>query len=196
MSEINIPPFEPEFNRPEYGDFHAVFTIQMGELIQDGLIDFSDGTWDTMLNGKEIQWYNEAQKKRFWDKFEQFYFYREIGELPYLRWKGNLLAKIAMLMPKYCLLYKALEKGVNPLQEYDDYGKSRNIYSDFPQTMLSGNEDYASTGNDNQYERIREGNFVEKMNAVMDDFDDLDYSLIKKLDTHFYCVLTSNMNGI
>ena len=61
--------------------------------------------------------------------------------------------------------------------------------------MLSGNEDYASTGNDNQYERIREGNFVEKMLAVMNDYEDVDAALLRELDSHFWCVLTSNMNG-
>lgn len=191
----NIQPYDPEEGYSDYSDFHAVFTIQMGELIHDGLINFNDGTWDTQLNGQPIDWYNEEQKKRLYAKMEQYYYYREIGELPYLRWKGDLLAKIALLMPKYKLLYSILDKGIDPMQEYDDYGKSRNIYSDFPQTMLSGNEDYASTGNDNQYERIRQGSFIEKMLALAHDYDDVDYLLLKELDTHWYCLLTSNING-
>lgn len=189
----------PEYNQNEgyenYSDFHAVFTIQMGELIHDGLIDFNDGTWDTQLNGAPIQWYNEEQKKRLYTKMEQYYFYREIGELPYLKWKGNLLAKIALLMPKYNLIYKTLDTGVDPIQESNEYGKSRSIYSDFPQTMLSDNEDYASTGNDSQYERINQGSFVEKINAIIYDYNDVDFALLKELDTHWYCLLTSNING-
>ena len=191
----NIQHYDPEKGYDNYSDFHAVFTIQMGELIHDGLINFNDGTWDEQLNGQPIDWYNEEQKKRLYAKMEQYYYYREIGELPYLRWKGDLLAKIALLMPKYKLLYSILDKGIDPMQEYDDYGKSRNIYSDFPQTMLSGNEDYASTGNDNQYERIRQGSFIEKMLALAHDYDDVDYLLLKELDTHWYCLLTSNING-
>lgn len=191
----NIPPYDPEEGYNDYSDFHAVFTIQMGELIRDGLIDFNDGTWDTQLNGQPIKWYSEEQKQRFYAKMEQYYYYREIGELPYLRWKGDLLAKIALLMPKYYMLYELLDRGIDPMQEYDDYGKSRNIYSDFPQTMLSGNEDYASTGNDNQYERIRQGSFVEKYEAIINDYDDVDFALLKELDTHWYCLLTSNING-
>lgn len=192
---INIPDYDPTQDYAAYTDFHAVFTIMMGELVHDGLIKFDDGTWDTQLNGLKIKWYNDEQKHRFWKKFEQYYYYREIGELPYLRWKGNLLAKIALLMPKYYMLYERLDKGVNLLQEYDEYGKSRSIYSDFPQTMLSGNEDYASSGNDIQFERVREGNFVEKMNAIFNDYNDVDFALLQELDTHFYCVLSSNMNG-
>lgn len=191
----NFEPYDPELNYDDYSDYHAVFTVQMGELIRDGLIVFTDGSWDKQLNGAPIKWYNEEQKTRLYEKMEQLYYYREIGELPYLRWKGNLLSKIALLMPKYYLIYQALDSGADPMQVYDDFGKSRNIYSDFPQTMLSGNEDYASTGNDNQYERIRHGDFVEKLNALIYDYNDADYALLKELDTHWYCLLTSNMNG-
>lgn len=192
---LNLEPYNQNENYDNFSDWHAVHTIMLGELIRDGLIDFEDGTWDAQPNGLQIKWFNDEQKQRFYKKFEQYYFYREIGEIPYKRWKDNLLSKIALLMPKYYMLYEAIEKGVDPMQVYDDFGKSRNIYSDFPQTMLSGNEDYASTGNDNQYERIRNGDFVEKFNAIMYDFNDVDYALIRELDTHFYCVLTSNING-
>lgn len=190
-----IPPYDqyPEYDK--YDDFHAVHTIMLGELIHDGLVDFTDGTWNKQTNGLAIKWYDEEQRDRFYAKFGQYYYYREIGELPFKRWKDDLLAKLALLMPKYNLLYSALEKNDDPLQEYDEYGKSRNIYSDFPQTMLSGNEDYASTGNDNQFERVREGSFVEKMNALMYDYNDVDFALLQELDSHFYCVLTSNING-
>ena len=191
----DIPPYDQYAEYDKYDDFHAVHTIMLGELIHDGLIDFNDGTWDAQPNGLPIKWYNDEQKERIYSKLSQSYFYREIGEIPYKRWKDNLLAKLALLMPKYYMLYELLDRGIDPLQEYDEYGKSRNIYSDFPQTMLSGNEDYASTGNDNQFERIRQGNFVEKMNAIYNDYNDVDAALLSELDTHFYCVLTSNMNG-
>lgn len=190
-----IPPYNGNYNYDKYEDFHAVFTITLGELINDGLVNFLDGTWDAQLNGTPIKWYSDEQRERFWGKFEQHFFWREIGELPYLRWKSNLLSKIALLMPKYWMLYDMLEKGIDPLQEYDKYGKSRNIYSDFPQTMLSGNEDYASTGNDTQFEEIKQGDFVEKMDALMRNYNDPDMALLQELDVHFYCMLTSNMNG-
>lgn len=193
---IEIPDYDPTKDYAAYTDFHAVHTIMMGELVNDGLINFNDDSWINQLNGLPIKWYNEEQRARFWAKFEQYYFYREIGELPYKRWKGNLLSKIALLMPKYFMLYERLDKDINPLQEYDEYGKSRNIYSDFPQTMLSGNEDYASSGNDTQFERIREGDFVEKMNAIYYDYNDVDFALLQELDTHFYCLLSSNINGL
>lgn len=190
----NIPSYEQEMN-PIYDDFHAVYTVMLGELIHDGLVDFDDGTWNAQTNGLDIDWFSDDQRERFWKKFAQHYYYREIGEIPYKRWKDNLLSKVALLAPKYNLIYKVLAKDIDPMQEYDDYGKSRNIYSDFPQTMLSANEDYASTGNDNQYERVRQGSFVEKVLALVNDYNDVDYLFIKELDTHFYCLLSSNLNG-
>lgn len=191
----NFEPYVPEEGVGKFADFHAVFTITLGELINDGLIDFDDGTWVNQPNGLAIDWFSDEQRQRFWAKFGQFYFYREIGEIPYKRWKDNLLAKLAVIMPKYNLLYNLVDNGIDPLQDYDEYGKSRNIYSDFPQTMLSGNEDYASTGNDNQFERIRQGNVLDKMAQLVRDYNDIDFALLQELDTHFYCVLTSNING-
>lgn len=179
-----------------YTDFHAVHTVMMGELINDGLIKFDDGSWETQTDGSPIKWYNDDQRTRFWQKFKQKYFYREIGEIPYKRWKHDLLSKIALLAPKYYLVYELLDKGVDILQEYDEYGKSRYIYSDFPQTMLSGNEDYASSGNDNQFERIKQGDFMNKLQQLFNDYNDVDDAFLSELDTFFYCVLTSNMNGL
>lgn len=176
-------------------EFHAVFTVQLGELIHDKVIDLMDGSFKVQGNGAPIQWYSDEQYERFWKKFEQHYYWREIGELPIKRWKWDLLAKIAELMPKYYMLYKELDKGVDPMQIENEYGKNRNIYSDFPQTMLSGNEDYASTGNDYQYERIKDGNFVDTMNAIQDNYNDPDLTLLLELDTMFYSVLTSDVSG-
>lgn len=49
------------------------------------------------------------------------------------------------------------ENSRNEKGKDDVYYKSRNIYSDFPQTLLAGhNQDYASSGNDSEYEKIIE----------------------------------------
>ena len=61
------------------------------------------------------------------------------------------------IMPKYKPLYKMAADGLDPLQASNEYGKSRDIFSEFPQTMLSGNSDYASTGNDRQYRDFKSG---------------------------------------
>lgn len=190
-----IPDYDQNEDYDKYADFHAVFTIQMGELIHDGLIDFNDGTWGTLPDGKEIEWYSDEQRERFWSKFEYYYFWREIGELPFMRWKWDLLTKISMLMPKYNFVYKLIDDGIDPLQVEDVYGKSRDMYSDFPQTMLSGNQDYASTGKDTEYENVREGNFIDTVFKIYNEYKDPDMALVQELDDCFYCVLTSNVSG-
>lgn len=191
----SIDPFDPEFDYDRLDDFHAVYTVQLGELIHNGLVNFKDGTWDRLADGTELVWISEEKREEFWAKFKQYYFWREIGEMPYKRWKYDLLVLLAGKLPKYNLMWKALEDGVDPLQDGSEYGKNRNIYSEFPQTMLSDNQDYASSGNDYQFERVREGNFVEAMEALTADYTDPTFALVKELDIMFYSVLTSNING-
>jgi hypothetical protein len=176
-------------------EFHSVFTVQLGELIHDGLIDFTDGTWNALPDGTAIDWYSDEQRDRLFAKIKNHYFYNEIGELPYSRWKNHLLIKLSEIMPKYKFIYAVLDDGVDIMQLEDDYGKRRNIYSDFPQTRLSDNEDYASSGNDNEYENIKHGNFVELVNKMRNEYSDPDLLIINELDVCFYYVLTSNING-
>ena len=46
-------------------EFHAVFTVQLGELIHDKVIDLMDGSFKVQGNGAPIQWYNDEQYERF-----------------------------------------------------------------------------------------------------------------------------------
>jgi hypothetical protein len=198
----------PEFptTYEEEEDFHAVFTVQLGELIHDGVINFHDGSWINMpekfQSGGNIKWYNSEQRERFWNKFQARFFWREIGELPVMRWKWDVLSKLLSLMPQYYEMYKLVDSGMSPLQigqqfgtwnrgldssksgainaigtktenttkngtvnrdisdsenyteNTDKYGKKRDVFSDFPQTQLGNNQDYASSGSDNEYEDI------------------------------------------
>ena len=198
----------PEFptSYEEEEDFHAVFTVQLGELIHNGVINFNDGTWINMpekfQSGGIIKWYNTEQRERFWNKFQARFFWREIGELPIKRWKWDVLSKLLSLMPQYYEMYKLIDSGMSPLQigqqfgiwnrglnttkngtigvvgtkienttkngtignvgtkvetdteAIDKYGKKRDMFSDFPQTQLGNNQDYASSGSDNEYEDI------------------------------------------
>ena len=140
----------------DFPDYHSVYSIQLCELINGGWIDFNDESWD-------FDSYNAEQRNRLWDKFEKRFYWREIGIMPPGQWKWELLRKLNEIMPKYKPAYEALENGQNIFQHYGEYGKSRNIYSDFPQTMLGDNEDYASNGTDRQHEEIYLGDWGEVM---------------------------------
>lgn len=189
-----LDPYPEDFSS-DYDEFHAVFTIQLGELIHDKLINFTDGTWDNLIDGTPIKWYSAEQEKRFWTKFAQHFYWREIGEEPFKRWKYDLLELIGEVMPKYCYMYMIIDKNIDPMQIENEYGKRRDIFSDFPQSMLGNNEDYASSGNDNEFENIRDGGFVEMINLIRKNYTDPDAALLRELDSMFYCVLTSNING-
>ena len=168
-------------------DYHSVYSIQLCELINDGWIDFSDESWD-------FDSYDEEQRNRHWKKFENRFYWREIGILPPKRWKMDLLRKLNEIMPKYKAAFKALDQGVDPLQNYSEFGKSRNVFSDFPQTMLGNNQDYASNATDKEYEHIYYGNWMDTM-AKLKTYDDVDVMILKELETFFSAMFTVNING-
>ena len=177
-----------EYYEPvEFDEYHSVFSIQLCELINDGWIDFSDSSWD-------FDYYNEEQRNRFWKKFERHYYWREIGIMPPKQWKWEVLRKLDEIMPKYKPIYKMLDDGQNILQHYGEYGKSRNIFSEFPQTQLGNNEDYASNGTDREHEEIYLGDWMEQLEKLKT-YNDVDVMILNELETFFSCMVTVNING-
>ena len=177
---IDFPDLDEVIAEYRYGDFldnrdfHSVVTIQFGELVHDGLVDWNDPMW---------QWdrYSDEQYERLNAKIERHFWYREIGSLPLKRWNNEFIRKMNEIMPKYKIMYDILAKDPDWLLAYhawgthnqdtfdkdvkttstldtdgktDDWGKSRDMESEFPQTMLSGNSDYASDGRDREYEDL------------------------------------------
>ena len=181
----SIDPFEPCESRP---DWHAVTTIQLGELIECGVVDFSDPSW---------RWdaYSDEQYTRVCKKITNHYFMRDIGVIPPGLWKREFLRKMNEIMPKYKKLYKLEEQGLDPLQTSNTYGKSRDIHSEFPETMLSGNSDYASSGNDREFENITEGDVLDKWEQIQSRFKTVDVMILEELDELFTCLLTVDMDA-
>lgn len=181
----NIDPFEPCESQ---ADWHAVATIQLGELIECGVIDFKDPSW---------HWdaYSEDQYERVCEKITNHYYMREIGVIPPGLWKREFLRKMNEIMPKYKPLYKALDDGVNIMQTGDQYGKSRDIFSEFPATMLGDNQDYASNGRDREYENVTQGDWVDKAMQIAERYNDIDVMILKEIEPLFSCLLTVSMNG-
>ena len=177
--------FDDSCNRP---DFHAVVTIQLCELIDAGFFDLSRKDWD--FNPK----YSNEQHAQLCRKITEHYYYREIALVPPGIWKREFLRKLNEIMPKYMVLYKNADEGVQ-LGNESEYYKSRNIFSDFPQTALAGdNQDYASTGSDTEYERIRQMDPVELAERLKS-YDDVDLMVINEIESLFSCLFTVNING-
>lgn len=172
-------------------EFYAVYTIQLGELIENGLFDWS-------MN--ELDWkdaaYNDEQHTRVCNYFIDRFYYREISIEPFAEWARILKRKIIYeLMPKFKPLYERLDEGINPLSDGNEYYKNRTIESSYPETLLSGNSDYITDGRDEEFERIKEGNLVSSVEDYADRFKSVDEYLLDQLESMFISMYTLNVNA-
>lgn len=148
----------------------AVFTIEFGTLIDDGL--------DVGLKAYPI--FDEAYRERLNTLIYNRYRFREIGVTPPARFAFFFRRKMLEIMPYYNKFYESAALEFNPLftsditttgtttgkatgtgervsanegtskATSDNTDKSRSAFSTMPQTQLAGNEDYASTMTDTQ----------------------------------------------
>lgn len=168
-------------------EFHSPLTISLGELAEGGWFDLSSPEWD-------FPKYSDEQHKRLCDKILNHYYDRDIGILPPLAWKRRFLGKLNEIMPKYIPMYRKLDTSPEMLNATDEYYKSRNVFSDFPQTQLSGNQDYATTGTDHQYERVHDGTIIDLAERLRQ-YDDVDLMIVNELEPLFSCLFTVNINA-
>lgn len=181
----DVSPFEP---CPIYPDLRGQYSVTLGELYEESFFTWDDGTW-------EFPKYSDEQDARLKAKIIDHFYLRELALMPLGAWKHEFLRKLREIMPKYIPLYRILDESPQLLGAYSDYYKSRNIYSDFPQTQLNGeNGDYASTGNDMEYERIRQLDILDLAERLKS-YDDVDLMVINEMDTLFCSLLTQNVNG-
>lgn len=183
MEHLN--PFIPP--QPAPPEFHSAVTISLGELITAGWIDWSEESW-------KWDYYNEEQYDRVCHKIQEHYWTREIGILPPGEWKRRYISLMNEIMPKYKLLYAEIDKGLNIMQDSDAYGKSRDIFSEFPQTALGGNQDYASNGNDREYEDIRLGSPLDKIGQFVREYNDVDLLILSDIEIIFSSLISVNLN--
>lgn len=171
-----------------YPRYNSITSVTLGELYNDGYIDWDDGTW-------EFPKYSDEQDARLKKKILEHYKYRDIALIPVMMWKDEFLRTMREIMPKYIYLYGLLDGSPDLVGASSEYYKSRNVYSDFPQTQLNGsNADYASTGNDMEFERIRQDSIMDIAERLKD-YDDVDLMIIKEIDPLFSCILSMNLNA-
>lgn len=173
-------------------EWHSVYTIQLGQLIQSGVFDWSkpELDWSTAA-------YTPEQYARVCAYFDKRFYWREISFLPILEWFNMLHYRLVYeLMPKYAPLYKRLDDGFAPLGIEDEYYKRRTIQSAYPETQLSGNSDYITDGTDEEWERIKEGETVERVNAYVVEFQSIDKRLLDECEDLFTCMYSASLNGL
>lgn len=93
--------------------WNAVYTIQLGELIENGIFDWNDD----LINWADAA-YNLEQYKRVCNYFIQRFMFREISIVPYYEWGVRLRMKLVYeLMPKYRVMYEFLDNRFDIAQE-------------------------------------------------------------------------------
>lgn len=168
-------------------EFHDANSVQFGELVQAGWLDLTDTeTW---------AWpkYSDEQDSKLRSKIQNRFWNRGLGILPPGMWKRQFLERMNEIMPKYTQLYRVLDESPQLLGASSEYYKARNMFSDFPQTQLGGNSDYASTGNDTEYERIKQLDILEFADRLKD-YRDVDVLIMDEIDDLFSCLISVSIN--
>ena len=195
----DYPEYPDDFKKPEdITDWHATQSIQLCELYNGGFFDNTDHSWDW-------EKYDDEQDARLRNKIKATYWYREIAITPPGIWKNKFIANMNLWMPTYIPLYAAYDNAKSTIEkgytEYvDNTYKGRVISSEFPQTMLSGNSDYASAGNDTESENINDRQrikeLLENIKELEDGIFNIDEMIVKKCEVMFSCVMTPYVNGL
>ena len=173
-------------------EWHAVYTIYLGELIESGVFDWSK---------PELDWsdaaLNQEQYERICSYFNDRFKWREISMLPIRKWFDYLKRKFVYeLMPKYKPLYERVAEGVNPLSSESEYYKNRTIESAYPETLLSANSDYITDGRDEEFQRIKEKGTADALTTFASTYKGVDELLLDELEIMFISMYTTNINGL
>ena len=167
---------------PEY---HALLSIQLGQLIQGGNFNWNEAPLNSAFSALDPE-----DKLRLQNMFNEKFYWREISITPPGQWRQMLIYRIKYeLVPKYKPLYAALKAGdINALHTGDEYLKERIVHSDFPETLLggnNGNEVYASTGEDKEYQKIQLGDGQEILNRYYNTYINIDTAFMRELEIFF-----------
>ena len=175
---------------------NAYFSITLGELLYKDEYTEPVFSWTGIMDWSEFA-FSPEQYERVCAMFEAKYYWEEISEpANYQKWLRLLAYTIKYeLCPKYNKLYALETKNELPLLATgSEFGKSREIESEFPETLLSGNSDYASFGKDREYEDIKHGDTLEKLEAIAEKYRSIDQMFIDELQPFFSMLYSTNLN--
>ena len=191
MSETfrKIDALQQTFHEPRpWKDFHAVVTIQFGELLESN--------WDWGKN----EWYASNPefpveiRERLNALIEERYYFREICAVPPLKFKKFLIRKLNAIMPKYWELYTLRAAGeLNLLRGSTVRHKSRKVFSEYPQSQISGESDYATNAGDDQGITTVDGPVLDRIIKFSAEWVDIDTQIVDALEPCFLALLTTSL---
>ena len=172
-------------------EWNAIYTVQIGELVAVGVFD-----WENPLLDWSSSAIDESQYERICNYFIERFYYREISLEPFEEWARIFRRKMVFeVMPKYKPLYVRIAEGVNPLAGENEYYKNRTIESAYPETLLSENADYITDGRDEEFQRIKEKDFVEQNAKFAELYKGVDEMLLDEFECLFISLYTMNINA-
>ena len=192
---IEFEPFEGCDARPDY---HAVYSVQLCELVNDGFEVFGDPDWDEIAwpSDDDPESYLSKTRERLESKLLRKFWFAEIDPRVPGIWRYDLTTKMQLIMPKYREVYEAVAEGLSPLADSDVYEKNRRVYSDYPAAQLdNATRDYASTADDYESERVEIGDVIDKMSRL-NTYNDVDAAVLEELECCFCQILTMSMSGM
>lgn len=192
---IAFEPFEGCDARPDY---HAVYSVQVCELVNDGFEVFGDPGWNEVAwpSDDDPESYLSKTRERLESKLLRKFWFAEIDPRVPGIWRYDLTTKMQLIMPKYREVYEAVADGLSPLADSDVYEKNRRVYSDYPAAQLDNNtRDYASTADDYESERVELGDVIEKMSRLST-YNDVDAAVLEELECCFCQIMTMSMSGM
>lgn len=164
-------------------EFHALLTIQLGQLVKGGSFD-----WSKEPLSKAFADLEPEDAARLQEMFIERFYWREISVTPPGQWRQMLVYRIKYeLVPKYKPVYAALRDGdIVALHTGDEYYKERIVHSEFPETALAGSTQvYADTGDDREYQKVQTGDGQEILMRYFNTYIDIDNAFMRDLETFF-----------
>lgn len=185
MAMPDIEPFVPGEYTESDRKYWSSLSITLGELMDAEIVTQE---WFVTFDA-----FSAEQAEALWSKFVGRFQFREIGILPPARWKLRVIAKLNEIMPKYKPLYQAIADGITTITDVDEWHKSRDVFSSFPQTALGGaNEDYASTGTDREYETVRNYGLLD-VGERIGTYNDVDVMILNELEPLFMVIRSTSI---
>lgn len=91
--------------------------------------------------------HNEAYRSKLNNNIFNYYQHYEISMLNVEKWLSLLSARMAIIMPKYNLLYESLDIKFNPLENYSEYRELNHIGSEDMERNIATDENNSSSMN-------------------------------------------------